>query len=377
MGHVRPVLKQLGLLQIDYVNVLAPAHYQVLFSRLGPYDKSHLHDLVYRRREFTEQWAHEASIVPVETWPLLRHRMETHRVRPYGFEKFIAQHPEFVASVLEAVRVRGALTADDLTVPDGVEGRIPGSWHGSVPRAILEAHFGRGLLAVADRRPNFARSYDLAERVLPGEHHERQVKPEEAQRELLRAAASACGIAAGTDLADYFRMSIREARPRIAELVETGELREVKVEGWREPGYLHRSARLPRQIEARALLSPFDPVIWYRPRAARLFNFDYRIEIFVPEPKRKWGYYVLPFLLGDRLVARVDLKADRKARRLNVLSAHLESHAKPRDVAGPLAAELHLLADWLGLDTVDIVRQGAFARSLSAALASKAAPGLK
>jgi uncharacterized protein YcaQ len=365
------------LLQIDYVNVLAPAHYQVLFSRLGPYDKSHLHDLVYRRREFTEQWAHEASIVPVETWPLLRYRMETHRVRPYGFEKFIAQHPDFVASVLEEVRLRGALTADDLAVPDGVEGRILGTWHASVPRAVLEAHFGRGLLAVADRRPNFARSYDLAERVLLEEHHGRQVHPEESQRELLRAAASACGIAAATDLADYFRMSIREARPRIAELVEAGELREVKVEGWREPGYFHQAARLPRQIEARTLLSPFDPVIWYRPRAARLFKFDYRIEIFVPQPKRKWGYYVLPFLMDDRLVARVDLKADRKARRLNVLSAHLESHAKPRDVAGPLAAELQVLTNWLGLDSVDVVRQGAFARSLATALISKEAIRLK
>jgi uncharacterized protein YcaQ len=370
VGHVRRVLKQLGLVQIDYVNVLAPAHYQVLFSRLGPHDKSHLHDLVYRRREFTEQWAHEASIVPVETWPLLRYRMETHRVRPYGFEKFLAQHSEFVASVLEEVRQRGALTADDLAVPDGMDGRIPGAWHGSVTRAVLEAHFGRGLLAVADRRPNMARAYDLAERVLCEEHHGRQVQPEEAQRALLLAAAAACGIAAGTDLADYYRMSIRQARPRIAELVESGELREVKVEGWREPGYVHRSARVPRTIEARALLSPFDPVIWYRPRAARLFHFDYRVEIFVPEPKRKWGYYVLPFLLDERLVARVDLKADRKARRLGVLSAHLEPHAKPRAVAGPLAAELRLLADWLGLDSVEVVRQGAFARSLAAALVS-------
>jgi uncharacterized protein len=377
LSHVRRVLKQLGLLQIDYVNVLAPAHYQVLFSRLGPYDKSHLHDLVYRRREFTEQWAHEASIVSVETWPLLRHRRETHRVRPYGFEKFLAQHPEFVASVLEEVRLRGALTADDLPVPDGVENRIPGAWHRSVSRAVLEAHFGRGHLAVADRRPNFARSYDLAECILPQDHHGRQVEAEESQRELLRTAALACGIAAASDLADYFRMSIREARPRIAELVEAGELREVKVESWREPGYLHHAARVPRQIEARALLSPFDPVIWYRPRAARLFNFDYRIEIFVPEPKRKWGYYVLPFLMDDRLVARVDLKADRKPRRLLVLSAHLEPHAKPRDIAGPLAAELHLLAKWLELDCVDVIRQGAFARCLAAALVSKEASGAK
>jgi uncharacterized protein len=364
-GHVRRVIQQLGLVQIDFVNVLVPAHYQVLFSRLGPYDKKHLHDLVYRRREFTEQWAHEASIVPVATWPLLRFRMETHRIRPYGFEKYIAENPEYVASVLEEVRLRGPLTADDLPGPDW---RIPGAWHGSVPRAVLEAHFGRGLLAVAHRRRNFARSYDLAERVLSAEHHGRQVQCADAQRELLRLAASACGIAAVTDLADYYRMSTREARPRIAELVETGELREVKVEGWRELGYLHRSARLPQHIGARALLSPFDPTIWFRPRALRLFNFDYRIEIFVPQPRRKWGYYVLPFLLDDCLVARVDLKADRKARRLAVLSAHLESHAKPRAVAEPLAAELHLLADWLGLDSVDVVRQGAFARSLAAAV---------
>ncbi len=368
INHVRRVLKQLGLLQIDYVNVLVPAHYQVLFSRLGPYDKSHLHELVYRRREFTEQWAHEASIVPVETWPLLRHRMEIRRVRPYGFEKFLAQHAEFVASVLEEVRVRGALTADDLALPDGVDGRIPGAWHGSVARAVLEAHFGRGLLAVADRRPNFARSYDLAERILSAENHGRQVKREDAQRALLGAAASACGIAAGKDLADYYRMSLREARPRIAELVDAGELREVKVEGWREPGYLHRAARVPGKMEARALLSPFDPVIWYRPRASRLFHFDYRVEIFVPGPQRKWGYYVLPFLLNDRLVARVDLKADRSAGRLRVLSAHLESHAKARAVAGPLADELRLLADWLKLDAVEVVRQGSFARLLAAAV---------
>lgn len=370
VSHVRRVLKLLGLVQIDYVNVLAPAHYQVLFSRLGPYDKSHLDELVYRRREFTEQWAHEASIVPVETWPLLRHRMQTHRVRPYGFEKFIAQNAEFVAAVLEEVRGRGALTADDLAVPDGVERRIPGAWHGSVTRAVLEAHFGRGLLAVADRRPNFARAYDLAERILAPEHHGRQVDREEAQRELLRTAALACGIAAATDLADYYRMPIREARPRIAELVEGGELREVRVESWREPGFLHQSARLPRNIDIRSLLSPFDPLIWFRPRAARLFEFDYRIEIFVPQPKRKWGYYVLPFLLNDRLVARLDLKADRRASRLDVLSTHLESHASSRAVAGPLAAELRLLADWLGLESVVVVRQGDFARNLATALGS-------
>src|SRR5260370_17894693 len=159
VAQIRRIIRQLGLLQIDYVNVLTPAHYQVLFSRLGPYPKAHLHQLVYRRREFTYQWAHEASIVPVEIWPLLRHRMETHRVRPYGFESFLEQNPEYVAWILDEVRTRGPLAADGVPERDGIPHRIPGAWHGSVPRAVLEAHFARGKLAVAERRPDFARTF--------------------------------------------------------------------------------------------------------------------------------------------------------------------------------------------------------------------------
>jgi uncharacterized protein YcaQ len=366
--HLGRTLRQLGLLQIDYVNVLLPAHYQVPFSRLGPYDRALFDDVVYRRRQFTEQWAHEASIVPVETWPLLRYRMETHRVRPWGFEAFLERYPEYVARVLDEVRGRGPLTADDLPEADGVPRRLEGAWHASVARAVLEAHFGRGVLAVADRRPNFARAYDLAERVLPPEHHGRRVGREEAQRELLRQAARAHGVAAASDLADYYRMPIGEARPRLAELVADGALRPVRVEGWREPAFLHPEARLPRQINAAALLSPFDPVVWYRPRTARLFGFEYRVEIFVPQEKRRWGYYVLPFLLGDRLVARVDLKADRAARRLLVLAAHLEAGADPGEVAAALAGELRALAGWLGLDAVVVERRGGFARPLAAAV---------
>ena len=182
---------RLGLLQIDYVNVLAPAHYQVPFSRLGPYTRAHLDDLVYRSSDFTEQWAHEASIVPVETWPLLRHRMERHRVRPWGFEKIMEEDPGYIDWVLEQVRTRGPLVADDLREPDGTMRRIPGAWIGTVPRAALEAHFGRGLLGIADRRPNFARAYDMAERIVPPRHHTRQVDREDAQRELLRLAVNA------------------------------------------------------------------------------------------------------------------------------------------------------------------------------------------
>jgi uncharacterized protein YcaQ len=369
LSHLRRTIRQLGLLQLDYVNVLVPAHYQVPFARLGPYERSLLDDLVYRRREFTEQWAHEASILPVESWPLLRHRMEMHRVRPYGFERFLEENPDYVNRVLDAVRERGPLTADDLPHPDGISRRIQGdAWVGTIPRAVLEAHFGRGLLAVAGRSSSFMRSYDLAERVLPSEHHRREVARDEAQRELLRQAARAHGVGTVGDLADYYRMPVREAGQRLRELVAAGELREVQVEGWREPAYLHPEARLPRRLDAAALLSPFDPVVWCRPRVARLFGVDYRIEIYVPQEKRKWGYYVLPFLLGDRLVARVDLKADRAGRRLLVPAAHLESGAEAGAVAAALAAELRKMADWLGLDSVVVGRRGGFARALAAAV---------
>jgi len=223
--------------------------------------------------------------------------------------------------VLDQVRARGPLLAGDLHGPDGSMQRIPGAWHSSEPRAALEAHFGRGLLGIADRRPNFARAYDMAVRIIPPPHHARRVDREDAQRELLRLAGRALGIAAAADLADYYRTPIGEARPRLAELVEAGDLRAVRVEGWRAPAYLHREVRLPRSINAASLLSPFDPVVWCRPRAGCLFQFDYRLEIWVPAPQRKWGSYVLPFLLGERLVARVDLCRAPVARAGRVLGA--------------------------------------------------------
>jgi uncharacterized protein YcaQ len=366
IGHVRDTIRRIGLLQIDYVNVVIPAHYQVLFARLGPYTTTLLDDLLFRRREFTEQWAREASIIPVESWPLLRHRMEGRRVRPYGFESVLEKLTDYVEEMFDAIRTRGPLTAEDLPTPEGIVRRMEGCWQ-SVPRAVLEVFFGRGILAIADRRPNFARAYDLAERVLHPEHLGRIVEREEAQRELMRQAARGLGVATVSDMADYFRMSGREARPRVAELVASGELRQVRVEGWREPAYLHPEAQMPGRIEARSLLSPFDPLVWYRPRAARLFGFDYRFEIFVPQEKRRWGAYVLPFLLGDRLVARVDLKADRTRRRLQVLAAFGESHADPGEVCPALAEELRTLAAWLGLESVAVGKRGGLARKLAAA----------
>ncbi len=367
-SHLRSTIRRLGLLQIDYVNVLTPSHYLVPFSRLGPYDTKHLHDIVYRRREFTEQWAHEASIVPCDLWPFLRHRRETHRARPFGTDAMLAKVPAYVENVLAAVRDLGPLTSDDIPDPDGIASRIDGAWFGSVRRAVLEAYFGRGVLAVAARLDNFARKYDLSERVIPEQHHVRHVEREEAQRELLRRAARALGVATAGDLADYYRMSVRDARPRLAELVGSGELQAVRVEGWREPALLYPQARLPRQIEASALLSPFDPVVWFRPRAARLFHFDFRFEIFVPKEKRRWGAYVLPFLLGERLVARVDLKSDRTDRRLSVLAAYAEPGADTLAVAVALAAELGTLAAWLGLDSVAVARRGNLARALAKAV---------
>jgi uncharacterized protein YcaQ len=365
--YLRRTIHQLGLLQLDFVNVLVPAHYQVLFSRLGPYERSRLDDLVYRSRAFTEQWAHEASILPVESWPLLRHRMETRRVRPYGFERFLEQNADYVSWVLDQVRVRGPLAAADLPEADGTPRRLAEVWW-TVPRAVLELHFGRGLLAVTERRADCARVYDLAERVLPQEHHGRAVTREEAQRELLRLAARAHGIGTAADLADYYHMPVREARPRLAELAEAGVLRVVRVESWREPAYVHVKAQLPAQIDVAALLSPFDPVVWFRPRTERLFAFDYRMEVFVPREKRRWGCYVLPFLLGDRLVARVDLKADRAGRRLLVLAAYLEPCAKAGAVAAALATELQTLAVWLDLDVITMESRHSFARPLAAAL---------
>src|SRR4030095_7016516 len=243
-SHIRGAIRRLGLVQIDYVNVLTPAHYQVLFSRLGPYEKSLFDDLIYRRREFTEQWAHERSILPVESWPLLRHRMETHRARPWGFEKCLERQWGYVARALEEIRARGPLSAEDLPEPDGTPRRMSDKWGWgmNLKSQVLEAHFGFGRLAVVERLSNFSRVYDLAERVIPTEHHGRKVEREDAQRELLRLAARSHGIGTAGDLADYYRMPIGEARRRIAELVESGELRESRVGGWGGAAYLHSEA---------------------------------------------------------------------------------------------------------------------------------------
>jgi len=366
-GHLRRVIRQLGLLQLDYVNVLVPAHLLVLFSRLGGYETDRFHRLVYGGRDFTEQWAHEASIVPADLWPVLEHRRRDFRPWPNSPIMKLKGRKRYLEEVLARAKSNPPVTTQDMP-PATPARRRPGDWHRSMPRWALEYHFGTGKLAVADRLPNFQRVYDLPENRIDDRHLSARLRREESQRELLRRAAGSHGIGTLHDLADYYRMSPREAAPRLAELVEAGELTEVSVEGWTEPAYRAASARCPRKISAASLLSPFDPVVWFRPRAERLFGFQYRIEIYVPAEKRKWGYYVLPFLLDDRIVARVDLKADRGSSALRVLAAYAEENIDEERAAAALANELHVLAGWLGLGRITAGRRGNLARRLSARL---------
>lgn len=364
------LVERLALLQLDFVNVVVPSHYLVPRSRLGDYDRGLLDALGAAGGGLTEQWAREASLVPMDAWPLLAHRRAGHEPRPSGFAQFLEERPDYVELVRTAVRERGPLAASELPSPAGTPRRLDHSWFGSVPRAVLEALFGRGELAIAGRGQGFARLYDLAERLVPVEHRQREISGEEAQRELLRRAARALGVATAGDLADSLRLSVGETRPRLAELVDDGSLLPVRVAGWREIAYLHPDAE-ERPGGLAALLSPFDPLVACRARALRLFDFDYRFEIFVPAAQRRWGAYVLPFLLGERLVARVDLKAEREVGRLAVLGAWAEAETETGVIAGPLAAELRALATWLGLGALRVGRRGNLTKALRLALTAK------
>lgn len=349
--HYRRALDAIGVLQLDFVNVLIPAHFLMIWSRLGAYDRGHFEKFLYGSGEYTEQWAHEASVVRISDWPLLAHRRA-------GFESWrnsplhqLEDKEAYLEATLRQVREDGPVTAGELPQVEVARGK-PGDWHRPVARWALEHHFGRGHLAVRRRLPNFQRVYDLPERLIDEPWRTTRVAAADAQRELLRQAATSLGVASLQDLADYYRMGPREAAPRVDELVEEGFLMPVSVAGWPDDAYLAANARVPRSIPGASLLSPFDPVIWYRPRAERLFEFRYRIEIYVPEAKRKWGYYVLPFRVGDRIVARVDLKADRRRRLLLVRRAHLEDGAERRATESALRDELGALARWLELEGV-------------------------
>ncbi|PZS35430.1 MAG: cytoplasmic protein [Pseudonocardiales bacterium] len=371
--HLRRVLSRIAILQIDSVNVFSRTHYMPLFSRLGPYSRDALDKLTAHtagpvRRELFEYWAHEASLVPVELQPLLRWRMQRAHVDAWGGMRRISRdNPKLLDDVMALVREQGPIRANETGIARPA--RRPGemwNWHDG--KVALEYLFWAGRVTAA-RRINFERHYDLPERVLPAEILARPTPPvDDAQRELVRIAARAYGVATEPDLGDYFRLPRADSKARVAELVEAGALLPVEVDGWAAPGYLWPDARRPRRITARALLSPFDSLVWFRERTERLFGFRYRIEIYTPAAKRVYGYYVLPFLLGDMLVARVDLKSDRQAGVLRVQGAYLEDGADPYYVAGELAEELTVTAQWLGLDAVVVMPRGDLAPDLAKAV---------
>jgi uncharacterized protein len=354
------------VLQIDSVNVVQRAHYVPVFSRVGPYDTSLLDRASGAApRRLVEYWAHVAAFMPVELWPLMRHRMRHYRDNGHDW---ITHRPELVAELMAEIRGGGAATARDLD--QGLPRRTDHwGWNWSETKKALEYLFAAGEVAIAGRSSSFERLYDLPERVLPQEVLAAPEPPvADAERELVRRAARAHGVASLRCLADYFRMSGATTRRAVRDLVEVGELVPVRVAGWGEPTFLHRDARVPRRVRASALLSPFDPLVWERTRTERLFGFRYRIEIYLPEHRRVHGYYVLPFLLGDRLVARVDLKADRRSGTLLVRSAHAEDGVPP-DTAEQLAGALREMAGWLRLPHVRAEGSGDLTRALAIELA--------
>ncbi len=361
--HATPTLRTLvrtvgrtGVLQVDSVNVLQRAHYMPLFSRMGPYDPALLTRAAERRpRRLVEYWAHVQALMPVDLWPVMRHRMDEYRAARGTWG--MALQDGLPERLVAEIRAGGPATARELDdgAPRGTE---HWGWNWSAARKALDFAYLSGELAVAGRSSSFEVVYDVPERVLPGEVLAAPTPSrDEADRELVRRAARSHGVATERCLADYYRMKLppgpgtRGARAAVADLVEAGELLPVRVEGWDRPAYLHRDARVPRRVDARTVLSPFDPVVWERARTEALFGFRYRIEIYVPAAQRVHGYYVLPFLLGDRLVARVDLKADRARGTLLVQAAYGEPGA-PTETAEELLAALHRLAGWLGLDEV-------------------------
>lgn len=373
---IRRVLGRIGLLQIDSVNVLVRTQYLPLYSRLGPYPATLLEQLAYQKRELFEYWGHEASFLPTATQPLFRWRMARAAEGAGvwgGLAQIAKDRPEFVEYVHSVIAERGPLSAGSF----GEEAERTGPWWGwSDSKRAVEWLFWIGRIAIA-RRTNFERYYDLPERVIPPEIMNTPTPSvEDAQRELLRIASRAHGIGTASDLKDYFRIKGPGAQLRLNELVEAGELRQVRVQGWSAPAYLHKDAQLPRWVRARAVLSPFDSLVWFRDRTDRLFNFYLRLEIYTPAPKRVFGYYVLPFLVGERLVGRVDLKADRKNSALLVHGAFAEEGQRPEAVAAELGPELQRLAGWLGLERVVVGERGEVAAPLKAALAGTHVPDL-
>lgn len=369
--HFRRVLDRIGLLQLDSVNVLERSHYLPMFSRLGPFDRSAFDRWTVRSGELFEYWGHEASLIPVERYAAFRFRMD--EMEPWGMmRRLIDERPGYVEGVLDEVAERGPLTVSDLDDP----GERAGAWWGYAPGKIaLEWLFARGDIT-AKRTSSFGRRYDLPERVVPQWALERpHLDRADAYRALLVDAARHHGVGTASDLADYHRLHTPTVRTVLADLAAEGAIVPVSVDDWRQAAYLHPDAVLPRRPCGTALLSPFDSLVWNRDRLERLFGFRYRIEIYVPKDQRTYGYYVLPFLLDGEFTARVDLKADRKNRRLLVQAAHLESDRSASAVVPALSAELRSMASWLDLDEVVVVERGDLAAALRRNMMHGAAVG--
>ncbi len=364
---IAATINKLHLLQIDSVNVLVRSHYLPLFSRLGNYDRSVLDErsLENKNRHFFECWAHEASLVPMDLHPLMRWRMDRARAGngTYGsMNRFAKTEKTFLKKALEHIRNNGPTGAS--AIPGSGKGE--GGWWGwSKGKMTMETLFDQGLVTTA-RRDSFERIYDIPERVIPAEILNRPTPHEaEAFRQMISLSAQALGVATELDLRDYFRLPVVEARTAIAECAEEGSLIPIAVDGWDKPAFIHQTTKLPRKAGATALLSPFDPITWNRERAERLFNFHYRIEIYTPAPKRKFGYYVLPFLHGEDLSGRICLKADRETGTLRANAIHHEEMVDPAETAKALSGELVKMAAWLDLPNIETRKSGNLAAALA------------
>lgn len=372
-AHLRRLIGRIQVLQLDSVSVAVRAHYAPMFSRLGPYDRDLLDAAAWSHsarspRLLVEYWAHEAALMAVEDWPLLRWRMREYTGGRWGVE-VVEKNPRLVDDVVAAVAQLGPSTAGQIEahLQSGTKRGKGTWWNRSETKWVAEALFASGVLTTA-HRTGFARHYDLVERVLPADVLARKVDDAEAVRELTLRAATALGVATEADIRDYFRLRPDQSKPAVADLVVAGELEPTDVEGWTAPAYLRVGQSVPRADRGTALLCPFDPLIFFRPRIERLFGFHYRIEIYTPAAKRQYGYYVWPLLLDGDLVARVDLKADRSAGVLQVIGAFVEPGQDVRRVAVALAGELQTMAGWLGLAGVTAGERGDLAGVLRRAL---------
>jgi uncharacterized protein len=378
-AHLRRLISRIQVLQLDSVSVAVRAHYAPVFSRLGPYDRDVLDRAAWAHsarspRLLVEYWAHEAALMAVDDWPLMRWRMGEYRHGRWG-KHIVKANPQLAEDIVAAVAELGPSTAGQIenhlaeTPRTGAGAPRKQWWNRSDTKWVAEALFAAGTLTTATR-VGFARHYDLTEKVLPAEVLAREIAEDDAVRELTLRAATALGVATEADIRDYFRLAAGQAKPAIAKLLADGELEQVNVSGWSAPAYLHAGLTIPRRDHGTALLCPFDPLIFFRPRVERLFDFHYRIEIYTPAVKRQYGYYVWPFLLDGKLVGRVDLKADRSADALHVVAAFVEPDRSPSQVAPALAGELESMAGWLGLAGVTVGERGDLAGALRARMKS-------